>query len=735
MKLTRVVCAFLVCAACSGDKQAGGSESPAAIKGNGGGAGGGAARTKPDVDKRTQRPAEHAVFSLVDNRLLAHVQHAGGIVIPAGSAGFAKYLRFRKTSMPFEIRQDRDGVKVARLAGTSGGVLVPLTEAQAQGDPMIRVRHYNEQPRRITVRVNGKDVSTVEAAAGWSTSEVQVPNGRLEAGENDVTLFIAKGKPMDVDWIQVGGSAAPASTPQVYDAKQTMLRLGDGQQLAWYVMVPDEGMLVGDVVGAGCKVAVTATPDKGKPITGALEGRGGAVKLDALAGTPVRLQLAAEGCTGGGLANAVLAVPGEAPAVETGDKPEYIVFWIMDSLRADRVPTFVTGARPETPFFDELAKTSTIFANAYVQGNESRVSHASIWSSLYPVKHDMLSSKAKLAEKWVTLDEVMDEAGKFTSGVSGNGYVVEKWGFGDAWDRYRNHIHEGGGLNGEDILGKAIASVEDKLESPFFLYIGTIDTHVSWRAKEPWLSKYDTEPYSGPFKTVASGRDMGKVAGGKMKITERDKDRIRAIYDSNVSYQDDLLRQLWEKLTEWGIADKTMLVVTADHGDEQWEVGRVGHGGSLRESLVHVPLLIHYPPLFPAVRVEEGAEVIDILPTLADVTGVTADEEWQGESLVPLANGVGRGYPRMAMASQYEGAHTVRMGAWKLRVSGGNKPTLYNLVDNPDETEDVVDDAPIARRFLGDPLWMLRTYNLQWQKSRWGNAANATPQLAADLGE
>jgi arylsulfatase A-like enzyme len=220
-----------------------------------------------------------------------------------------------------------------------------------------------------------------------------------------------------------------------------------------------------------------------------------------------------------------------------------------------------------------------------------------------------------------------------------------------------------------------------------------------------------------------------------MKITERDKDRIRAIYDSNVSYQDDLLRQLWEKLTEWGIADKTMLVVTADHGDEQWEVGRVGHGGSLRESLVHVPLLIHYPPLFPAVRVEEGAEVIDILPTLADVTGVTADEEWQGESLVPLANGVGRGYPRMAMASQYEGAHTVRMGAWKLRVSGGNKPTLYNLVDNPDETEDVVDDAPIARRFLGDPLWMLRTYNLQWQKSRWGNAANATPQLAADLGE
>ena len=68
-----------------------------------------------------------------------------------------------------------------------------------------------------------------------------------------------------------------------------------------------------------------------------------------------------------------------------------------------------------------------------------------------------------------------------------------------------------------------------------------------------------------------------------------------------------------------------MIIITADHGDEQWEDGRVGHGGSERETLLHVPLLIHYPPMFPATKVTEGTEGIDIVPTLADALGVATD--------------------------------------------------------------------------------------------------------------
>ncbi len=89
----------------------------------------------------------------------------------------------------------------------------------------------------------------------------------------------------------------------------------------------------------------------------------------------------------------------------------------------------------------------------------------------------------------------------------------------------------------------------------------------------------------------------------------------------------------------------------------------------------------------------------------------------------------------MTLASLYENAHAARIGDWKLRIAGGNKPRLYNLEAEPDELTDRVDRNPIPRRMLSDAVWIMRAYNKQWKKSRWGNAANVSPQFAADMGE
>jgi arylsulfatase A-like enzyme len=218
-------------------------------------------------------------------------------------------------------------------------------------------------------------------------------------------------------------------------------------------------------------------------------------------------------------------------------------------------------------------------------------------------------------------------------------------------------------------------------------------------------------------------------------IGERDRERIRALYDSNVSYQDQQLGRLLAQLRESGIADRTMIIVTADHGDELWEAGRVGHGGSLRDILVRVPLLIHYPPRFPAASVSEGVETIDIVPTIADVLGVPADPTWQGESLVGLASGTGRGYPRLAMASQYENLHTARLAHWKLTARGNAPPELFDLRADPHEKRDQSARQPMVVRWLADALWLLRTYNREWRKATWGNPANVTPAFARAHGE
>ncbi len=713
--------------------------SKSGVEQGGGATGGSDIATKKDPIKAPSRGPERAVYSLVDNRLSAHLLRSGGLVLAGGSAGFAKYTRFgnleKIRQKTWELRQTEAEVKVARVNGKSARVDVPVTADELRGNPVIRVRVRAAAAQAFSVRVNGNKDVNAQLTEGWQTVELTPPAGQLREGENEL-LFFAGNAGLTVEWIQVGGTAPTGTPATFYDPATKELILPDGGGMAWYAMVPERARVSGDLSDGACEVTVRATAEDGAGADGKLVGLGSAVDLAALAGKAARIELTASGCAEARLTKAALVVPGEEPKPKRGEPPKYVVLFVMDSLRADRVRPWNAAARPDVPVFDKLAETSAVFLQHYVQGNESRVSHASLWSSLYPIKHSMIGAAEKLALSWTTVDEVAKAAGKYTAGATANGYVDPgRWGFGTAWDAYSNHIHDELGLRADDILEKGLKFVGGKQE-PWFLYLGTVDTHVSWRAKEPWLSKYDPG-YSGRFKDVFSGGDAGKAASGAVSLTEREIQHVRAIYDSNVSYQDEVLGKLVTKLEEAGIWDKTMLIVTADHGDEQWEEGRVGHGQSSRDMLVHVPLLVRYPPMVGAAKITEGSELIDVVPTIADALGVQMDAEWQGQSLLPLSWGAGGGYPRMSMSSMYEDSHGARIGHWKVRISGGSGLKVYDLGRDADEMKNIAADpsAHIGARLVLDPLWLLRSYNKEWKKSQWGNAANVTARFAQDLGE
>jgi len=706
---------------------------PEAVKGDGHKSGGGKTPTAPAV----ARPPEHPVFSLVDNRLSAHPQWGGGLLIPAGSAGFAKYMRFGRSSLNWDVRAERDGIKVAGMKGKTGRIIVPLSAEQVAGTPTIRFRVYSDKPQRLGLRLNGKrkdELSISIEAAGFSTIEAQVPAGVLDRGENEV-LFFASASPLQFEWMQFGGTGTGDRQPTYFGKGKLALAKDNGA--AYYVAVPANASVVGNLTDAGCEVEVVATDNGGKKVSGALRGKGSGVELGELAGAAVRLELTARQCEQAEVEGAALVVPGPAPALKRGDKPKHVVLLIIDSLRGDRLKPINPKARPEVPTFEELATKATVFRAAYVQGNESRASHASLWTSSYPVVHKMIpgGNAGSIDTKWHTIDELMAAQGMFDFGVSANGYITPKRGFGTKWNVFRNHIHDGGGLTAEQLLAKVWEILAGKEKEPWFGYIGFIDTHVSWRAKEPWISRYMDPKYDGRFKTVAGGKDIEMVATGKIQVSDADKEQVRALYDSNVSYQDQQLGVLLAKLEELGIADETMIIITADHGDELFEAGRVGHGASLRESLVHVPLVVYYPKLFPAGILDDGAEVIDIVPTLADIFGAEMDEHWQGESLLPVAQGADAGYPRMSFASKYEDSHVGRIGAWKIHIPGAGTPQLYKVDTDPDEEADVVGEHPVETRMLSDAIWMLRAYNAEWKKWKWGNPANVKPAFAAHFGE
>jgi arylsulfatase A-like enzyme len=274
------------------------------------------------------------------------------------------------------------------------------------------------------------------------------------------------------------------------------------------------------------------------------------------------------------------------------------------------------------------------------------------------------------------------------------------------------------------------------VDAPFLLYVGTIDTHVPWRAYEPWVSKYDAvnpQPYKGKFQKVATAGGI-KVSFmlSRTPAPERDQQRLAAIYASDVSYQDAQLGRLLDKLEAWGVLDDTMIVLAADHGEEFWEHGIAGHGGSLREVVVHTPMLIYYPPLFPRAVIDQGVEGIDLYPTMLDALGAEIPSTLQGESLLPLAQGHGRRYPRLTIASHWEAAWAGRLDRWKLIVENDGDARLWDVVADPlHRTE--VEGHPLERRFVTDAFSLARVYEKPWRKQTWGNAANLSETGAREL--
>ncbi len=594
---------------------------------------------------------------------------------------------------------------------------------------------------RQTVKVSsGKTASApVTIQPGWST--VTIPLPALPAGEARLTLNFSESglfggsaslrAAAAVQWISIGAKT-PVPDADLPRSDRTGLAIGGDQGIAYYVQVPAGGALVTEVNPPSCAVTVHTTA-RGKS---AVDGSGAQVDLSALAGRIARVELTTT-CPAARVTKAALTTVGDAPGFDGSgaitQKPRNIIFWMTDDTRSDKYRLYNPKSRVETPVFDNLAKTSTLFDVGYVQGNESRVSHASLWTSLYPAQHHFISEKAHLDPKFVTMAEVLKPAGLYTIGFMANGFIDAYWGFGDGWDFLKNNIHDGGGLKAEDLVKQAADYLAKKTAQAFFMYLGTIDVHVSWRAHLPWIAQYDPEPYSGPFVKACLDPQLDQIVAGKLKVTERDKTRVIALYDSDVSYNDQQLGVLLAQLAKAGHADDTMLVVTADHGEELWDHGRIGHGQSLREELVHVPMLIHYPPLFPAERVAEGVELIDLLPTMAAAVGAKMPAEAQGESLIGLAQGKGRGYPRPAIASQYELAHTMRLGRWKLWVGGSGDTRLFDAQSDAAEANELSASHPYERRFVEDALGMWMAYQGRWKKTRWGVASNQLPAAADEL--
>ncbi|HEY5938462.1 MAG TPA: sulfatase, partial [Kofleriaceae bacterium] len=693
-------------------------------------------------------------------------------VIDASGVALARYTRFGVPKPHWHLGKTIDGVRAATL-DRQAMLELPLDQKLAAKINRLVARVHGRAGHRLAVRLNGqkptKDGGEATLIDGWQTITVAIEPGRLGIGENQIGFSTSYRAPKDpdkkakkskrdddpgpiaVEWLRFGSKdgSDDLRTAAAFDGKAGRITLAKNATVLWYATVPEGAHFVATIGGTGCRVEVGARAGDDTFVSALLapDGRDQArLDLTKLAGRVAGLTLTTRDCAKATIERPQITIHGPPPtALPKSAPPKYIILWVMDALRADRVPVFTPGARAQTPNLDELAKTSAVFRQFYVGGNESQTSHSTVWTGVYPAVHNVRmagnNGKYKIDKEFPLIAMKLGDAGFYTAAVTGNGFVNDSGGYARGFKEFRNMMRERNQLNGiiygKEIVDAALSRLDAHREQPTYLFFGTIDTHGPWIARKPWIDIYSPGKYTGPFQDFGTAKELGIVKGEmgcNLIPPKEDIERLRAIYDSAISYHDQQVGRLVAQLKSWGIWDQTMLVITADHGEELFEDRRCGHGGSLRDSLVRVPFLVHDPARFPGgTIVEEGTEGVDILPTLLDSVGAPPLDSVSGESVVPLAQGFGRGWARPSYASQYEYAHAMRIGRWKIRVPKTGVPIVGDLVADPGETTDVSRTRLVERRMLTDNLGLFLALRAQWKKHAWGVTTNITPAGATAL--
>lgn len=328
--------------------------------------------------------------------------------------------------------------------------------------------------------------------------------------------------------------------------------------------------------------------------------------------------------------------PGEPPQEPRDGRPS-VILYLIDTLRADALGAY--GNREvATPNLDRFARSATLFENAWANSSWTRASVASIFTGRYPENHGALTRESALPGGVETLAEMLSSHGYTTAFFSTNPNVAACFGFDQGFDDMREMYErrERGVVRGpEELITPSDRVTREAIDwigtarRPFFLVLHTIDPHDPYappRAFDRYMPDYRGDVDGNPDRFLYR------------RLDPLDRRRIRALYDGEVTFNDDSFGALMRYLEESGLADDALVVVTADHGEEFWEYApdRRGHGIALSDLQLRVPLLVRFPGsdrVVPGRRESRAAQLVDLAPTVLDLLGLPAPEGLDGVSL------------------------------------------------------------------------------------------------------
>jgi arylsulfatase A-like enzyme len=396
-----------------------------------------------------------------------------------------------------------------------------------------------------------------------------------------------------------------------------------------------------------------------------------------------------------------------------GPERPHVIVLLVDALRADHLGCYGYG-RATSPAIDELARDGVVFEQAISQSTFTKSSIASLSTGRSPYEHgvywgdrrdtaDRLTSDVLPAAE-TTLAEVLRGRGYLTAAWVQNSHLRSYMGFAQGFVSYRDQQGDAGRITRRFLRWLRGPAARHEL----FAYLHYIDLHDPYLPEPPYdrLFGGSTDVYQG-VDLDEWGAYLEGVRSGRIELSAPEVARIEALYDGQIRALDDRIGRLLAELEDSGLYERSLIVLTSDHGDGFMEHGFISHSSIPYEELVRVPLIVKLPALrHSGRRVDRQVRSIDVLPTVLDLLGIPIPRRVSGCSLVPLLEGRpdpagGRRACDLAVTeiAEREGVAPtlgLRADGFKyIRGPGGEE--LYDLTRDPGETRDLATAADPAR--------------------------------------
>ena len=392
----------------------------------------------------------------------------------------------------------------------------------------------------------------------------------------------------------------------------------------------------------------------------------------------------------------VIALTG---ACGSAPRPD-IVLITLDTTRADRLGCYGYGGET-TPNLDRFAKEAVVYTRAYSTTSWTFPAHASLFTGKFTASHGMrydpegslsFTSAVPGPERWNkirvhglgqgerTLAAILSEAGYSTGAVVAGPWLKRVMGLDDGFGHYDDDgIASINGRPAPQVTDRALAWIAENADPSLFLFLNYFDPHRPLKAHRKFI------------------RELPAGGGSKAPKDERSQ-----LYDAEIRFMDHHLGRLFQGLRRLDRYERSWIIVTADHGELLGEHGLIGHGNTLHEEVVHVPLIVKYPSgESPTGTDDSEVQLVDVFATILDRLELAVPPGVQGNPLNEVRHPViAELFPlyfmRRALRKSTEewrgDVRTLRRGDYKFVWSSLGRHQLFDLSADPQESENLVEE-------------------------------------------